>query len=85
MADEKNMEIKDEAMAKAAGGAHQIPGPKYEIGDKVQVKVTTSEGIAATVDGFIDDRRGTAAGWEYLVRYEVEQNVNEVWFPESAI
>ncbi len=85
MADSRNMELNDEMMEKANGGTEGIAGPKYEIGDKVQVKVIDDSGIATTVDGFIDDRRAGADGWEYLVRYEAGQEASEKWFPESEI
>ncbi|MCR5212044.1 MAG: hypothetical protein K6C41_05780 [Lachnospiraceae bacterium] len=85
MADSKNMEIKDEAMAKAAGGSDQIPGPKYDVGAQVELKLTNKEGIAVTVPGFIDERKAGATGWEYLVRYELDQETVERWFAEAAI
>ncbi len=85
MADNKNMELKDEMMAKANGGATEIAGPKYEVGDKVQVMVTVGNGVVTTVDGFIDERRYGANGWEYLVRYEAGSEASEKWFAESDI
>ena len=83
MADSRNMELNDEMMEKANGGTQGIAGPKYEIGDKVQVKVIDDSGIATTVDGFIDDRRAGADGWEYLVRYEAGQEASEKWSPNQ--
>ena len=85
MADSRNKELKDEMMAKANGGATEIAGPKYEVGDKVQVMVTVGNGVVTTVDGFIDDRRAGSDGWEYLVRYEAGQETSEKWFAESEI
>jgi C-terminal processing protease CtpA/Prc len=86
MADNKNMELNDEMMANAAGGnGGEIAGPKYEIGDTVQLKFANDEGVVTTVTGVVDDRRFNPGGWEYLVRYEVNGNVYEHWYPEIAL
>ncbi|WP_036609088.1 hypothetical protein [Oribacterium sp. P6A1] len=85
MADNKNMELNDEMMAKISGGKSDIAGPKYEIGDSVKLKFANEEGVVTTVTGFVDDRRVTAAGWEYLIVYEVNGTTYEHWYPEIAI
>ena len=86
MADNRNIELNDEMMANAAGGnGGEIPGPKYEIGDTVQLKFANDEGVVTTVTGVVDDRRANPGGWEYLVRYEVNGKVYEHWYPEIAL
>ena len=50
MTENKNIELNDEMMAKATGGnGGEIAGPKYEIGDTVQLKFANDEGVVTTV------------------------------------
>ena len=49
MADSGNVELKDEAMANAAGGSNSVPGPKYEIGDRVKLADGVIKGHVAIV------------------------------------
>ena len=85
MADNKNMKLNDEMMANAAGGNNEIPGPKYQVGDNVKLKFANDEGVVTIVPGVVDQRRATPGDWEYLIRYEVNGNVYEHWYPEFAL
>ncbi len=85
MADNRNVELKDEAMAKAAGGNSSIPGPKYEIGARVKLKISGDDGNTATIIGVVEDRRADENGWEYLVMYLVNGAPYQHWYPEADI
>ena len=85
MAENKNVEINDESMAKAAGGMAGLPGPKYDLGDKVQFNFIGDDTTITPATGFVDDRKYEAKEWHYLLRFEVNQTTYERWYPESFI
>ena len=86
MADNKNMELNDEMMAKATGGnGSEIPGPKYETGARVQLKFSGDDGVSSTVVGVVEDRKYGSDEWEYLIMYVVNGAPFQHWYPESFI
>ena len=85
MTDNKNMKLDDEMMAKATGGVEDMPGPKYDIGDEVQLKFANEEGVVTTVTGTVVERRSTPGGWEYKISYTVNGKTYEHWYPEFGI
>ncbi len=64
MAENKNMELNDEMMAKATGGEGEEAAPnKYNVGDKVIVKgYEDHESTIKEVKGY------SSSGWCYQVR-----------------
>ena len=86
MEERKNMELNDEMMAKAAGGnGTDIPRPKYEVGDTVELKFSNDEGVITIINRTVTERRANPAGWEYKIRYSANGNTYEHWYPEIAI
>ncbi|MCR5788700.1 MAG: hypothetical protein K6G83_02325 [Lachnospiraceae bacterium] len=72
MANEKNMELNDEMMANATGGA-EVEGtsPKFKIGDRVHYDLTNpATGQTMSVDGTITAFEFvTEAGkWRYTIK-----------------
>ena len=53
MADNKNMELNDEMMAKAAGGFGEPEDPKYGEGSRGHLKFSNDEGVVTTVVGTV--------------------------------
>ena len=66
MADDKNMELNDQMIAKAAGGAGEqnAPAPKYRVGDQVLL-ADYPEFDTYTVSSV--DRYTPEDGWEYTI------------------
>ena len=85
MSDNKNVELNDEMMATVTGGNSDISGPKYEIGDQVNIKFANDEGVVTVVTGHVTDRKSTPGGWKYLIRYEVNGTTYDHWYPEIAL
>ena len=85
MADSNNVELNDGAMADATGGNNSFPGPKYEVGTRIKLKISGDDGTAATIVGVIEDRRADENGWEYLVMYQVNGAPYQHWYPECDI
>ncbi len=73
MADSRNMELNDEAMANAAGGADAGlgGGPKFKIGDRVHYELTNpANGGTMAVDGNITavEFVNEAGKWRYTIQ-----------------
>jgi hypothetical protein len=78
--------LEDEAVVNASGGnGSEIPGPKYDIGDRVQLKFTGDDGTVSTVVGIVEDRRRNEGEWEYLIMYVVNGAPFQHWYPEIAL
>lgn len=69
MADEKNMELNDEALEEVTGGegedSRKKPDPMYDFGDTVVVRGKLWLGEAT-----IRDRRYTSGTWRYDLRFK---------------
>ena len=63
MADNKNMELNDDMMAKAAGGKFE-PITPYNIGDRVLIRGSEGEAYGTIVQVYVHD--------EYMVSYDVQ-------------
>ncbi len=85
MADNKNMELNDEMMAKAAGGFGEPEDPKYGEGSRVHLKFSNDEGVVTTVVGTVIEMKSTPGGWQYKIQYDVNGTNYEHWYPEIAI
>lgn len=90
MENNKNMELNDELMATASGGAGDIGGgetngPKYNVGDTVMLKFGNDEGVITTVPGTVLATELTPGGWFYMIRYEANGTVYEHKYPEIAL
>ncbi|MCR5212035.1 MAG: hypothetical protein K6C41_05735 [Lachnospiraceae bacterium] len=91
MADNKNMELNDEMMAKASGGIDGGlgSGPKYKIGDRVHYELTNpTTGETMAVNGTIVavEFVNEAKKWRYTINTEPNPyNVTEVKATEDHL
>ncbi len=73
MADNKNMALNDEAMAKATGGTGNAPFPaKYAVDDRVRCPQRPEFGVGTVVKVYYDEE---TMSWYYDVQfpdYELE-------------
>lgn len=89
MAENKNMEIDDEAMARATGGTGNDSTPKFKVGDRVHYELTNPvTGETMAVNGaivsfeFVDE----AGKWRYKVDLEPNSyNCTEVQALEDRL
>ncbi len=66
MADNRNMELNDEMMAKAAGGADSgIPAPKFKAGD---IAICLKSGYRVRILKVLEYYNETW-GWHYVMKY----------------
>ena len=86
MADNAKHELSEEILSQAAGGAlHELPDPKYQIGDAVTLKFSNDSGVVTSVPGTVIDRRSNPVCWEYRIEYTVNGNTYRHWYPEMAL
>ena len=90
MADNRNMELNDEMMAKATGGVDGVWGqPKYKIGDRVHYELTNpATGETMAVNGTITAYEfiNEANKWRYMVQMDPNPyNCKEVQATEDHL
>ena len=90
MAENKNMELNDEMMAKASGGMDGAAGqPKYKVGDRVHYELTNpANGETMAVNGTITAMEfvNEANKWRYTVQMDPNAyNCTEVQATEDHL